>query len=125
MLIGAHVSPAGGPANAIDRGVERGCRSIQIFNQSPRQWKPTVYDDEKVAAYKEAFAASDIDAALLSLTRARYGRVETFDGSALDEALATAARASDRVAARHTWIAETMALAGRSLSGLLPKAWAR
>jgi len=65
MLIGAHVSPAGGPANAIERGVERGCRSIQIFNQSPRQWKPTIYDDEKVAAYKEAFEASGIDALLI------------------------------------------------------------
>ena len=65
MLLGAHVSPAGGPANAVARGVERGCRSIQIFNQSPRQWKPTVYDDEKVAAYKEAFADSGIDALLI------------------------------------------------------------
>ena len=65
MLIGAHVSPAGGPANAVERGVERGCRAIQIFNQSPRQWKPTVYDDEKVAAYKEAFAKSDVDALLV------------------------------------------------------------
>src|SRR3954451_2218301 len=61
MLIGAHVSPAGGPANAVERGVERACRSIQIFNQSPRQWKPTVYDDEKVAAFKEAMAGSDVD----------------------------------------------------------------
>ena len=26
MLIGAHVSPAGGPANAVERGEERGCR---------------------------------------------------------------------------------------------------
>jgi endonuclease IV len=57
MLIGAHVSPAGGPANAVARGVERGCRAIQIFNQSPRQWKPNVYDDEKVAAYEEAIKA--------------------------------------------------------------------
>jgi deoxyribonuclease-4 len=65
MLIGAHVSPAGGPAKAVERGVERGCRAIQIFNQSPRQWKPTVYDDEKVAAYKEAFEASDLDALLI------------------------------------------------------------
>ena len=65
MLIGAHVSPAGGPANAVDRGVERGCRAIQIFNQSPRQWKPTVYDEEKVAAFKEAMASSDIDALLI------------------------------------------------------------
>ena len=36
MLIGAHVSPAGGPVNAIARGVERGCDAIQIFNQNPR-----------------------------------------------------------------------------------------
>ena len=65
MLIGAHVSPAGGPAHAVERGIERGCRSIQIFNQSPRQWKPTVYDDEKVAAYREAFAASELEALLI------------------------------------------------------------
>jgi deoxyribonuclease-4 len=65
VLIGAHVSPAGGPANAVARGVERGCRAIQIFNQSPRQWKPTVYDDEKVAAYKEAFADSGVEALLI------------------------------------------------------------
>ena len=65
MLIGAHVSPAGGPANAVARGVERGCRSIQIFNQSPRQWKPTVYDHEKVAAYTEAVADSGVDALLI------------------------------------------------------------
>jgi deoxyribonuclease-4 len=65
MLIGAHVSPAGGPANAVTRGVERGCRAIQIFNQSPRQWKPTVYDDDKVAAFKEAMAESDVEALLI------------------------------------------------------------
>jgi deoxyribonuclease IV len=65
MLIGAHVSPAGGPANAVARGVERGCRAIQIFNQSPRQWKPTEYDDEKIAAFKEAMADSDVEALLI------------------------------------------------------------
>jgi deoxyribonuclease IV len=65
VLIGAHVSPAGGPAKAVERGVERGCRAIQIFNQSPRQWKPTEYDDEKVAAFKEALAPSDVDALLI------------------------------------------------------------
>jgi deoxyribonuclease-4 len=66
MLIGAHVSPAGGPANAVARGEERACRAIQIFNQSPRQWKPTVYSDEQVTAFKEAFAASEeVDALLI------------------------------------------------------------
>jgi len=66
MLIGAHVSPAGGPANAVARGEERGCQAIQIFNQSPRQWKPTVYSDEKIAAFHEAVEASEsVDALLI------------------------------------------------------------
>ncbi len=65
MLIGAHVSPAGGLAKAIERGVERGCRAIQIFNQSPRMWKPSVYREHDVAAFKEAMAASPIDAVLI------------------------------------------------------------
>jgi deoxyribonuclease IV len=65
VLIGAHVSPAGGPAKAIERGREKGCRAIQIFNQSPRQWKPTVYTDEQVAAYHEAQRGSRVDALLI------------------------------------------------------------
>jgi deoxyribonuclease-4 len=65
MLIGAHVSPAGGPAKAVERGEERGCASIQIFNQNPRAWKPSVYADEQVAAFREAIAASRRVQALL------------------------------------------------------------
>jgi deoxyribonuclease-4 len=65
MLIGAHVSPSGGLPKAIERGVERGARAIQIFNQSPRMWKPTVYREEDVAAFKEAMLASPIDAVLI------------------------------------------------------------
>jgi deoxyribonuclease-4 len=65
MLIGAHVSPAGGPANAVARGVERGCDAIQIFNQNPRAWKPTVYSDEQVADFRAAMAASRVEALLI------------------------------------------------------------
>ena len=65
MLIGAHVSPAGGLPKAIERGEQRGCRAIQIFNQSPRMWKPSIYRDEDVAAFREAMAASEIDAVLI------------------------------------------------------------
>jgi deoxyribonuclease-4 len=65
MLIGAHVSPAGGPAKALERGDERGCRSIQIFNQSPRQWKPHSYSDDQLAEYREAIEGSGVDAVLI------------------------------------------------------------
>jgi deoxyribonuclease IV len=65
MLIGAHVSPAGGLPNAIERGLERDCRAIQIFNQSPRMWRPTVFRAEDVEAFREAMADSQIDAVLI------------------------------------------------------------
>jgi len=65
VLIGAHVSPAGGLPKAIQRGTERGCRAIQIFNQSPRMWRASVYGEEDVAAFREAMAASPIDAVLI------------------------------------------------------------
>jgi deoxyribonuclease-4 len=65
MLIGAHVSPAGGPVKAVDRGVEKGARAIQIFNQNPRAWKPTTYSDEQISAFREAMASSEVDALLI------------------------------------------------------------
>jgi deoxyribonuclease IV len=65
MLIGAHVSPSGGPAQAVARGVERGARSIQIFNQNPRQWKPREYSSEEIEEFHAAMKDSDVDALLI------------------------------------------------------------
>jgi len=65
MLIGAHVSPAGGPAKAVARGVQRGARAIQIFNQNPRAWKPRVYSADEVAGFHAAFGASNVEALLI------------------------------------------------------------
>jgi deoxyribonuclease IV len=65
MLIGAHVSPSGGLPKAIERGEALGARAIQIFNQSPRQWKPTTHSEENIAAFREAMAKSPIDAVLI------------------------------------------------------------
>jgi deoxyribonuclease IV len=65
MLIGAHVSPAGGPAKAVERGVEKGADAIQIFNQNPRAWKPTVYSDEQVEEFGEAMGSSRVKVLLI------------------------------------------------------------
>lgn len=65
MLIGAHVSTAGGLDKAIERGTEIGCESIQIFNQSPRMWRPTKYGEEDFAAFKKAMADSPIEAVVI------------------------------------------------------------
>jgi deoxyribonuclease IV len=65
MLIGAHVSQAGGLPKAVQRGVDLGCEAIQIFNQSPRMWKPTAYTDDDFAAFREAMDDSPIDAVVI------------------------------------------------------------
>ena len=61
MLIGAHVSTGGGLPKAIERAEDLRCESIQIFNQSPRMWRPTRYSDEDFAAFREAMAASKVE----------------------------------------------------------------
>lgn len=65
MLIGAHVSPAGGLYRAVERGTELGAESIQIFNQSPRMWRPTNYGEEDFSRFREALAASPIGAVVI------------------------------------------------------------
>lgn len=65
MLIGAHVSPAGGLEKAIERGTEKGCEAIQIFNQSPRMWRPTAYGEDDFAAFKKAMKPSPVKAVLI------------------------------------------------------------
>jgi deoxyribonuclease IV len=65
MLIGAHVSPAGGLPKAVERGTELGCEAIQIFNQSPRMWRPTAYDEDDFAEFREALRQSRIKAVVI------------------------------------------------------------
>jgi deoxyribonuclease IV len=65
MLVGAHVSTAGGLAKAIERGSELGCESIQVFNQSPRMWRPTDYGPDDFSAFREAMDDSPIEAAVI------------------------------------------------------------
>jgi deoxyribonuclease IV len=65
MFIGAHVSTAGGLSRAIERGTERGCESIQIFNQSPRMWRPTKFTEENFAAFREAMDDSPVEAVVI------------------------------------------------------------
>ena len=67
MLIGAHVSTGGGLPNALERGEELRCEAIQIFNQSPRMWRPTKYTEEAFAEFREAFERSPIEAVVIHM----------------------------------------------------------
>ena len=65
MLIGAHVSTGGGLLTAIERAEQRNCDAIQVFNQSPRMWRPTRYSVEDFAAFREAMEASRVQVAAI------------------------------------------------------------
>jgi deoxyribonuclease-4 len=65
VLIGAHVSTAGGLPRAVERGVERDSDAIQIFHQSSRAWRPTVRSDEEVAEFRDALDASQLGAVVI------------------------------------------------------------
>jgi deoxyribonuclease-4 len=65
MLIGAHVSTAGGLVKAHARGVELDCDAIQIFNQSPRMWKPTSWKEPDIEEFRELMDGGPIKSVVI------------------------------------------------------------
>jgi deoxyribonuclease IV len=65
MLVGAHVSTAGGLPNAVARGVALECDAIQIFHQQPRAWRPTNHTDSDIQAFRAAMDESRLEAVLI------------------------------------------------------------
>jgi deoxyribonuclease-4 len=65
MLVGAHVSTAGGLVKAYERGAEMGADAIQIFNQSPRMWRTTNYKRPDIDAFRERMADGPVKAVVI------------------------------------------------------------
>jgi deoxyribonuclease-4 len=65
VLIGAHVSTAGGLVNAHGRAVERGCEAMQVFNQSPRMWRPTRWKEDDIAGFRELMEDAPIQSIVI------------------------------------------------------------
>ncbi len=123
MLIGAHVSPAGGPANAISRGEERRCTAIQIFNQSPRQWKGRLYHDEEVEAFREAIDGSPVEGLLIHaiyLLNPASEKAEFRDKSL--DALTLALRAGEQLGALGVVLHPGSALKSEDVDGAIKRA---
>jgi deoxyribonuclease-4 len=57
MPIGAHVRAGGDLVPALQRGGEIGADVVQVFTQSPRAWKSTLYSNEVLQGYREAQAS--------------------------------------------------------------------
>jgi deoxyribonuclease-4 len=62
VLLGAHVSSAGGIHNAIDRIEAMGGEAVQVFTQSPRMWRPSNHDPANLERFKERRAEAGIGA---------------------------------------------------------------
>lgn len=65
MLLGAHVSTAGGVKNAPDNGKRIGCDVIQIFSKNQQQWAAKPLDADNVAAYKSGMKTHSLGPTLV------------------------------------------------------------
>lgn len=60
LLLGAHISIAGGFENAITRGESIGCTAIQIFTKSNRQWAAPAIREDAIAVFKNTLHHSSV-----------------------------------------------------------------
>lgn len=60
QLFGAHLSAAGGPHRAVERGDVLECDVLQIFTKNNNQWAAAPLAEDKVAAWRAALQASKI-----------------------------------------------------------------
>src|ERR1700678_4534021 len=58
--IGVHVGTAGGTWTAVERAVQVGANTFQIFSSSPRQWKAAAVKPADAAKMKELRAKYDV-----------------------------------------------------------------
>ena len=60
MILGAHVSTAGGIHNAIKNGTDLQCNTIQIFLRNPNQWRGKPLTSEIVEKFTTAWSETDL-----------------------------------------------------------------
>jgi deoxyribonuclease IV len=60
LLVGAHMSIAGGMHKAFERGKEVRCKTIQIFLKSSNQWKAKPLTEEDRVLFRKAQSSSRI-----------------------------------------------------------------
>ncbi len=63
LLLGAHMSIAGGVHKAIDRGAELGCTAIQIFTKNNNRWQSPPISEEDAALFKEKLKSGPVKVA--------------------------------------------------------------
>ena len=61
MKIGAHVSISGSIELSIDRALEIGCDTFQIFTRNPRRWFSKELSSEKIERFRSKLKNSSLD----------------------------------------------------------------
>ncbi|MCA8959741.1 MAG: deoxyribonuclease IV [Planctomycetes bacterium] len=56
MLLGAHVSTAGGMPKAIDQAEDLKCEAIQVFTRNQRQWSPPPLSPDSIDEFRRRAA---------------------------------------------------------------------
>ncbi len=59
-LLGAHVSVAGGPETAFERGRELGCDALQIFVKNANRWSAKALAPASAEAFRAAHASAPV-----------------------------------------------------------------
>ena len=60
MILGSHVSAAGGLHKAVARALDVGCDCIQVFTKNSNQWRAKALTDKDVSAWLDAFRESKL-----------------------------------------------------------------
>lgn len=61
VLLGAHMSIAGGVHTAVERGNRIGCTTMQMFVKNNNQWHGKPLTDSEISTYKDLLSKSSID----------------------------------------------------------------
>jgi deoxyribonuclease-4 len=60
ILLGAHMSIAGGVHTAVERGISIGCTTMQMFVKNNNQWRGKELSEEDASTYKKLLRESSI-----------------------------------------------------------------
>ncbi|MSP64980.1 MAG: deoxyribonuclease IV [Ignavibacteria bacterium] len=60
ILLGAHMSSAGGVHKAVERAVSIGCTALQLFTKNNNQWFAKKLEDEVIENYKKNIGDADL-----------------------------------------------------------------
>lgn len=61
ILLGAHMSIAGGVHTAVERATKIGCTTMQMFVKNNTQWKGKLLSADDISTYKKLLSESSID----------------------------------------------------------------